>query len=63
MEAVRVKSGAVISGPQLQLEKSPGLKKIDVVRLLDGQNEVCLVHRGMEYRLRVTSQGKLLLTK
>jgi hemin uptake protein HemP len=37
--------------------------KIDVLQLLQGRDEVRLVHRGTEYRLRVTRQGKLLLTK
>jgi hemin uptake protein HemP len=36
---------------------------IDVNTLLCGRPEVRLVHRGVEYRLRVTRQGKLLLTK
>ena len=36
---------------------------IDVQSLLQGGNEVRLLHRGVEYRLRVTRQGKLLLTK
>jgi hemin uptake protein HemP len=36
---------------------------IDVTTLLGGRPEVRLVHRGVEYRLRVTRQGKLLLTK
>jgi hemin uptake protein HemP len=39
------------------------LRLIDVARLLDGQNELRLLHRGQEYRLRVTKQGKLILTK
>ncbi len=36
---------------------------IDVQTLLAGRSEVRLVHRGEEYRLRITRQGKLLLTK
>jgi len=35
----------------------------DVATLLGGQQEVRLLHRGQEYRLRVTRQGKLILTK
>ena len=31
--------------------------------LFKGSDEVRLLHRGQEYRLRVTKQGKLLLTK
>jgi hemin uptake protein HemP len=29
----------------------------------EGEREVCLVHRGVVYRLRITRQGKLILTK
>jgi hemin uptake protein HemP len=28
-----------------------------------GASEVRIVHRGQEYRLRITRQGKLILTK
>ena len=35
----------------------------DTASLFDGANEVRLLHRGQEYRLRVTRQGKLILTK
>jgi hemin uptake protein HemP len=38
-------------------------EKIDVQLLLRGRDQVLLLHRGCEYRLRVTRQGKLLLTK
>jgi hemin uptake protein HemP len=31
--------------------------------LFNGRDEVRLLHRGQEYRLRVTKQGKLILTK
>jgi len=31
--------------------------------LMKGGREVVLVHRGQEYRLRITSTGKLILTK
>jgi hemin uptake protein HemP len=36
---------------------------IDVQQLLRGGNEARLIHQGVVYRLRVTRQGKLLLTK
>lgn len=32
-------------------------------RLFDNQNEVIIEHDGNEYRLRITSSGKLILTK
>jgi hemin uptake protein HemP len=34
-----------------------------VDELLKGGREAILVHRGQEYRLRITSTGKLILTK
>ena len=48
--------------------KPPGLAPlpvpvIDAERLFAGGNEVRLVHRGQEYRLSITRQGKLILTK
>lgn len=36
---------------------------IDVRELFQGRDEVRLIHEGKEYRLRITKQGKLLLTK
>jgi hemin uptake protein HemP len=36
---------------------------LDTASLFGGRNEVRLLHRGQEYRLRVTKQGKLILTK
>jgi len=37
--------------------------RVDVTRLMRGRHEVVLLHRGEGYRLRVTRQGKLILTK
>ncbi|HYO08949.1 MAG TPA: hemin uptake protein HemP [Tepidisphaeraceae bacterium] len=36
---------------------------LDTAALFAGGTEVRLQHRGQEYRLRVTRQGKLILTK
>ncbi|WP_375459397.1 hemin uptake protein HemP [uncultured Enterovirga sp.] len=38
-------------------------KSVDTVALFGGSREVVLVHRGENYRLRLTQSGKLLLTK
>ena len=40
-----------------------GPQKIDVANLFAGKREVVIVHRGEEYRLRITRQEKLILTK
>jgi hemin uptake protein HemP len=36
---------------------------LDTSAIFGGRTEVRLLHRGQEYRLRVTRQGKLILTK
>jgi len=36
---------------------------IDAARLLSGHREIILRHMGQDYRLRLTSNGKLILTK
>jgi hemin uptake protein HemP len=36
---------------------------VDSATLFKGSDEIRLLHRGQEYRLRVTKQGKLILTK
>ncbi|MEW5892306.1 MAG: hemin uptake protein HemP [Pseudomonadota bacterium] len=41
----------------------PPPPKLDSARLLGRAREVIIVHRGEEYRLRVTRQDKLILTK
>lgn len=46
--------------------RHPGLgdvKAVDSADLFAGRNEIRLHHRGEEYRLRITRQGKLILTK
>jgi hemin uptake protein HemP len=37
-------------------------RRIDVRELLGVRREVLIVHGGREYRLRLTSSGKLILT-
>ncbi len=38
-------------------------KRIKVGELLRGEREVILEHDGQDYRLRITANGKLILTK
>jgi hemin uptake protein HemP len=38
-------------------------KEIDVASLVGSGREVVLVHRCERYRLRITANGKLILTK
>jgi len=40
-----------------------GAIRIDSQALFQGQREICIEHAGQAYRLRITRQGKLILTK
>ncbi len=44
-------------------DRTASLREIDVASLLGTEREIVLLHRGERYRLRVTSNGKLILTK
>jgi len=46
----------------LHARRSP-VRRIDVQELLGGAREAVLLHAREEYRLRLTSNGKLILTK
>jgi hemin uptake protein HemP len=48
---------------QRPITSSPPLKRIAVSDLMGGGREAVLLHDGEEYRLRLTSNGKLILTK
>ena len=41
----------------------PKLRRLKVSELLAGEREVILEHDGQDYRLRITANGKLILTK
>ena len=41
----------------------PRPKRIKVSELLQGEREVILEHDSQDYRLRITANGKLILTK
>jgi hemin uptake protein HemP len=38
------------------------LRKVALQELLNGARELVIVHNGREYRLRLTQNGKLILT-
>ena len=47
-----------------RLQSGPGpLPRTPVSELMGSGREAILVHDGIEYRLRLTSNGKLILTK
>jgi hemin uptake protein HemP len=41
----------------------PAVNKLSSMALFGGAKELVIDHAGQEYRLRQTSQGKLILTK
>lgn len=43
--------------------KGPSVPRIDPSALLASSREIILVHNEQEYRLRITSNDKLILTK
>lgn len=45
------------------MPSSKPVKRIAVSDLMSGAREAVLLHDGDEYRLRLTSNGKLILTK
>jgi hemin uptake protein HemP len=53
--------GEVVDGVK-EVPKT-GTPKLDVQTLLGGGREAILLHGTEEYRLRLTSNGKLILTK
>lgn len=53
---------APASGPALRLDRPPA-REVDSRELLAGADELLIRHRGATYRLRLTRQDKLILTK
>jgi hemin uptake protein HemP len=42
---------------------APTVRRLDLRDLLKGEREAIILHDGQEYRLRLTSNQKLILTK
>jgi hemin uptake protein HemP len=49
--------------PETSRVPVPPLIKVDSSALFAGWREVVIVHNGEQYRLRITRQEKLILTK
>lgn len=47
----------------LQQENLPDRRRVSSEELFGRQNEILIGHNKEEYRLRITSNGKLILTK
>jgi len=39
------------------------VRRLDISELLGDAQEIVIVHNGEDYRLRITSRGRLILTK
>ena len=48
--------------PKAQDSTPAALRKVALQQLLNGARELVIVHNGREYRLRLTQNGKLILT-
>jgi hemin uptake protein HemP len=62
MNAEHESRGSRSSANSAPSSKAAAIPRIDTRELLGGGREVVIVHAGREYRLRVTSNGKLILT-
>jgi hemin uptake protein HemP len=51
-----------MSGKPVQQANRP-VRRVAIHEILGGGREAVLLHDGTEYRLRLTSTGKLILTK
>jgi hypothetical protein len=65
----RTLPGQIVRHYSLTVEPTPASRqdgigvRYRVDELLKGSREAILVHRGQQYRLRITASGKLILTK
>lgn len=62
MNAKTDKKPAPVAGQSSSVPLA-GLRRLSVAELLAGDREVILDHDGQDYRLRITANGKLILTK
>lgn len=60
MERKKVKSGTAAAANSLGTDKKV---RVDSPALFQGGREVVIVHQEQEYSLRITRNGKLILTK
>ncbi|HEU0163386.1 MAG TPA: hemin uptake protein HemP [Rhizomicrobium sp.] len=56
-------SGDAQQAPKRSARSVPPVRRIAIGELMGGGREAVLLHDGIEYRLRLTSNGKLILTK
>jgi hemin uptake protein HemP len=54
---------AVAADPPGDEPGPPARRRLESAVLFDEDREIVIVHRGQEYRLRITRSDKLILTK
>ncbi|MCZ8182456.1 MAG: hemin uptake protein HemP [Beijerinckiaceae bacterium] len=57
------RTGSAPQRDQLPVDPASGLGLVDVADLLGSEREAILLHNGDRYRLRVTANNRLILTK
>lgn len=50
-------------GPRRHDHPVDSIKTVTSTTLFEGSSEVLILHNGVQYRLRITRQDKLILTK
>ncbi|WP_159727222.1 hemin uptake protein HemP [Methylosinus sp. Ce-a6] len=53
----------IVLGAQAERLANPATREVDVRDLVGASREVTLLHAGARYRLRITANNKLILTK
>jgi len=51
------------SEPAMRPDQRSTVRQFELETLMQGNQEAVIVHNGEHYRLRITSNGKLILTK
>lgn len=49
--------------PKIEMDEAQGIPRINASELLASAREIILIHKDNQYRLRITSNDKLILTK
>lgn len=56
------REGSAAAEPRTRAPDTEGPRRVRSETLLAGRSELLIEHQGREYRLRVTQNGKLILT-
>jgi len=62
-EVPKISSSQAAGALRSEERNTPTMRRVTSEILLAGQRELVIEHSGEEYRLRITSKGKLILTK